>query len=224
MSQASLCGQVLNGLPHICAFVDSCDQQYDILLPFLRQGLECNDRLLNLVSPEHHADHLMRLGAAGIDVAGLVTAGRLVLHCFEDTYLKDGCFSADRMLSLLEDAFASARSDGYDQLRGFGEMDWALSGLPGTEKLVEYEARVNHLAAKFNDVLVCVYDVNKFTGRVLADILSTHPKVILGATIYENPYYLPPEVFLKYLQTRQRLHARATLARSPANRGLTPIS
>lgn len=211
---ASICGEPLHGLMHICAFVDSREQQYEILLPFLRQGLECNDCLLTVVSPENHADHVVRLHAAGIDTGALAPAGQLMLHTFEDTYLKDGFFSADRMLGLLEGALAGARSAGFRALRGFGEMDWALCGLPGTEELVEYEARINYIVPKFNDPLVCVYDVNKFSGRVITDILSTHPKVIMGGKIYENPYYMHPDVFLKHLATRKQVHAHANFTLS----------
>lgn len=210
MSQATLCGQPLHGLKHICAFVDSREQQYEILLPFLKQGLECNDCVLNIVAPEHYANHVLRLRDAG---GALAPQGRLRLHTFEDTYLKDGYFSADRMLGMLEASLAGAREAGFPGLRGFGEMHWALSGLPGTEELVEYEARVNELAPRFNDPIVCVYDINRFSGRVVTDILSTHPKVILGGRIYDNPYYLPPNQFLKHLEVRRQLHAQARFNR-----------
>lgn len=209
MSQATICGQPLTGLKHICAFVDSREQQYEILLPFLKEGIECEDCVLNIVAPEHYANHVLRLRAAGIDVGALAPAGRLRLHTFEDTYLKDGYFSADRMVGLIEAALAGAREAGFPALRGFGEMHWALSGLPGTEELVEYEARVNYLAPRFNDPLVCVYDINRFSGRVVTDILSTHPKVILAGRIYDNPYFLPPEQFLKHLELRRHVRAQA---------------
>lgn len=214
MSAASICGEPLHGLMHICAFVDSREQQYEILLPFLKEGLERNDCLLNVVSPQHYANHVLRLREAGINAGTLAPAGQLLLHTFEDTYLKDGYFAADRMLGVLEGALAGARQAGFRALRGFGEMDWALSGLPGTEELVEYEARVNYIAPKFNDPLVCIYDVNKFSGRVIIDILSTHPKVILGGRVYENPYYMHPDRFLKHLATRKQVRAHANFALS----------
>lgn len=45
---------------------------------------------------------------------------------------------------------------------------------------------------------VCVYDLNLFSGRVIGDILGCHPKVILGGRVHENPYYLPPDEFLRF--------------------------
>jgi hypothetical protein len=223
----TLCGKPLEGSLHVCAFVDSRDQQYELLLPFLREGMNCEECLLNIVAPENRADHVERLMQGGIDADALVAEARLLLLSFEDTYLKDGCFSADRVLGMIEEAMANAKRDGFPALRGFGEMHWALSGLPGTEQLMEYEARVNYLAPQFEAPLICVYDVSKFSGRVVMDILSTHPKVIMGGQIFDNPYYMEPDVFLRYLAARKtiRAHARnqsAPLHIAPSPRPFSP--
>jgi hypothetical protein len=173
----TLCGKPLDGLLHVCAFVDSRDQQYEILLPYLREGMNCEECLLNIVAPENRADHVERLMDGGIDADEAVANGRLLLLDFQDTYLKDGCFSADRVLGMIQDALTNSKREGFSALRGFGEMHWALSGLPGTDELIEYEARVNYLAPQFEAPLICVYDVSKFSGRVIMDILSTHRRV-----------------------------------------------
>jgi hypothetical protein len=215
MRKVTLCGEPLDGLMHVCAFVDSREQQYQILLPFLREGLECRDCLLNIVAPERRADHVLRLRGAGIEAGPLSGTGQLNLLTFEDAYLKDGYFCVDRMLAMVEGALEGARSAGFGALRGFGEMDWALSSLPGTEELIEYESRVNYIIPRFNDPLVCVYDVNKFSGRVVTDILSTHPKVILSGKIYDNPYYMHPDKFLAYLKARKDVRERVRDLRDP---------
>jgi hypothetical protein len=211
----TLCGKPLDGLLHVCAFVDSREQQYEILLPFLREGMNCEECLLNIVAPEHRAEHVERLQDGGIDSDELVADGRQKLLGFEDTYLKDGRFSADGMLATIEEAMASIKREGFPALRGFGEMDWAVSGLPGTEQLIEYEARLNYLVPQFDASLVCVYDVSKFSGRLMMDVLSTHPKVIMGGQIFENPYYMEPEVFLKYLAERKTIRAHARNQSAP---------
>lgn len=217
MRKITICGEALNGPTHMCAFVDSREQQYEILLPFLREGLECRECLLNIVAPERRADHVLRLRGAGIDPGALSGAGQLQLLTFDDAYLKDGYFSAERMLAMVEAALEGARSAGFSGMRGYGEMDWALTGLPGTEELIEYESRVNHIIPRFNDPLVCVYDVNKFSGRVVTDILSTHPKVILGGRIYDNPYYMHPDKFLRYLKSRKQVRELAREIRQPGS-------
>jgi len=200
--KATLCGKPLQGLMHTCAFVDSREEEYELLIPFLKEGIDCGCRVLTIVDEENRADHDRRLEHGA--VVG-ERDGQLSVHGFKDTYLQEGCFSADRMLALIESVLDEADGAGYPAVRGFGEMAWALTGLPGTEQLLEYEARVNYLAPKMRNPLVCIYDVNRFSGRVLMDILNTHPKVILAGQVHDNPYYMPPDVYLKHLDERRRL-------------------
>ena len=81
-------------------------------------------------------------------------------------------------------------------------MEWALKNLPGTDELIEYEARVNFLAPSHNCSIICTYDLNKFSGRAIADILATHPYVIMNGRLHNNPYVVPPVEYLAKLIKR----------------------
>jgi hypothetical protein len=37
-----------------------------------------------------------------------------------------------------------------------------------------------------------MYDLDRFGGELLFSTLKTHPKVLVGGLIHENPYYIPP--------------------------------
>ena len=45
-------------------------------------------------------------------------------------------------------------------------------------------------------MILCLYDLDRFDGDVLVDILKTHPKVLVGGMVLDNPYYLEPAEFL----------------------------
>ncbi|HWQ34300.1 MAG TPA: hypothetical protein VNQ79_15740 [Blastocatellia bacterium] len=47
-----------------------------------------------------------------------------------------------------------------------------------------------------------MYDPARFGAGIVMDILRTHPLVIIGGTLYENSFYLPPDQFLRELQER----------------------
>jgi len=47
------------------------------------------------------------------------------------------------MISLLITETEKAVAQGYPALRMTGEMTWVLRGLPGSERLLEYEAKLN---------------------------------------------------------------------------------
>jgi hypothetical protein len=49
---------------------------------------------------------------------------------------------------------------------------------------------------------VCSYDVTTFSASVVMDILRTHPQVIVGGILRENPFYVPPDEFLRELGAR----------------------
>lgn len=188
----------------MCAFVDSRDEQFDILMPFLREGFAQPDQMICIMDEANAGDYRCRCQQAGIDLAAHEASGKAPVLRFENSYLQEGRFSVDRMIDLIRKCVEDSRKSGYPRIRGFGEMHWALRDLPGTDELIEYECRINEVWDQHPEPMVCVYDVNKFSGRVLMDILATHPKAILGGKIVENPYYQEPEEFLASYRSRRR--------------------
>jgi len=85
-------------------------------------------------------------------------------------------------------------------------MEWLFLDKPAVTNLVEYEARLNHLLSKYNDAVICNYDLYKFSASGAMDIMRTHQLVIIGGLLF----YVPPEQFLD--EMRQRRSARMTVA------------
>lgn len=189
---------------HACAFVSSRDEQYDIVLPYLHDGLLGNAHIVTLVGQANLADHLIRLRSAGMDAKRLAQLGRLTLATAEETFRRDGTATPASILAHWERRIDEAQRSGFSAVRGFSEMDWALAALRRTDELLEYEARVNFLALKLINPVVCVYDVNKVSGRLVMDILRTHPKVIIGARLHENPHFVSPRAYLAELGARRQ--------------------
>lgn len=200
----TLCGEVHTAPMHICGFFDSEDERYEVILPYLKEGLEGNDEVLNILESTSHADHCERLEQAGISVKEKLEKSQLKVLSADETYLKGGSFAADRMYKLVEEALVGAKEAGYDSIRACGDMTWALRNIAGTDELIEYEARLNELTPKHSCSLICMYDVNRFSGRALADVLATHPYVILNGKIHKNPHYIEPIEFLPTLLKRQK--------------------
>jgi PAS domain S-box-containing protein len=81
-------------------------------------------------------------------------------------------------------------------LRVTGEMSWALQGLPGSERLIEYEAKLNGFFPGSKSLAICQYDRQRFAPELLLDVLTTHPIAAIGTQVYDNFYYIPPAEFL----------------------------
>ena len=200
----TLCGETFTGPLHICAFFDSREEQYEILLPWLKEGITNNEEVLTILAGDAHEDHYTRLSHAGIPVEKALATKQLKVVATEDTYLHGGNFAAERMFNTVEQALIDAQTGPYKKFRGCGDMEWALKNLPGTDELIEYEARLNLLTPKHDCSILCSYDINRFSGKAIADILATHPHVIMNGKIHKNPHFVEPVEFLGRLLKRPR--------------------
>lgn len=199
---ATVCGHSLTHAAHICAFFDSERQEYDCLVPYFEEGLARGEQVVTIRDAKHCGGHVAKLRTAGrFAVDDAVASNHLRVVASEETYLQDGVFEVDRMYRMIETTLLEARDKGM-RVRTCGDMSWALRELPGTDELMEYESKVNDLLTEHDCTLMCVYDINKFSGRAVMDVLATHPTVLMGDRIYENPYYVPPAEYLKTVMKR----------------------
>jgi hypothetical protein len=199
----NLCGEPLRGLQHVCAFFDSRDEQYEILNPYFRDGLENGDEVVTIVESAFHDEHRRRMADGGISVDACVDSGQLKILASEESYLRDQVFVAERMLSTLAGVLGNAGRGGHRTVRAMGDMEWVWKNLPVTDELMVYEARVNQLAADHDCTLLCAYDINRISGRVLTDVLATHTHVIMNGKVHTNPYYLDPVSYLRKVALRR---------------------
>jgi hypothetical protein len=187
---------------HACAFFSSRDEEYRTLLPFVRDGLQRREKAFHIVDPALKDDHCSRLTAAGIDVPSVETQGQLEVRVWEEAYLRDGYFDQNRMLSLIQEVLDAGRR-AFPLTRLIAHMEWALTAHAGVADIVEYESRLNHVLPKYDDPVICTYDTSKFGGEMIVAMMRTHPVVIVGGAVHENPFYTPPDVFLKQLKNNR---------------------
>jgi hypothetical protein len=198
----TLAGRSVPSNQHVCAFFNSKEEEYRVLLPFFKEGFERGERVLQIVDPAQRPAHLKRLAEAGIAVDEVERKGQLDVLRWQDAYLRDGRFDQDGMLELVEQVLNDSKARGFPLTRAVGNMEWSLEERPGVDDIVEYESRLNQLLNKHGDTVVCVYDLSKFNATVVMDIMRTHPMVIIGGILQENPFYAPPEELLKELHAR----------------------
>jgi hypothetical protein len=207
---AQFTGSVFGPYRHICAFFNSIDEQHRVLLPFITDGFADGDKAYHYVDPERREEHLSWLAEAGIDVAEAMSAGQLEVRPWQDSTLRGGRFDLDTWLSTFEEVLQSGPAAGYGQTRFFGHMEWALADLPGTENLMAYEIRVNYVIPKYEDTVICAYDLTKFGASAVLDALRTHPAVIIGGLLQENPFYVSPDQLLSEIRERRSARKSAS--------------
>jgi hypothetical protein len=129
---------------------------------------------------------------------------------WEEAYLQDGHFDCQRQLSLIEGLLIDGKAKGFARTRVMGGAEWAMSDRPGVREFIEYECRLNYLLSDREDPVCCLYDITKFNASLIMDALRIHPAVIIGGILHENPFYIPPDEFLRELKERENDHG-ATL-------------
>lgn len=181
---------------HLCLIFDTREEQLAAAVPFISSGLQRGERCLYVLDDESTADFMERLRLEGIDTEQALRTGGLTMLTAGDVYLKGGSFDPDRMISFLCDAAEATLRAGYKALRAAGEMTWALRGARGSEKLFEYEAKLNRFFSEHNALALCQYDRRRFSPELIKKVIETHPLVIYGGVLCRNVYYVPPEELL----------------------------
>ncbi len=195
-SSFRLANEAIRRHRHLCAFFSSQQDQYDFLLPFIKEGFDCGERGFHIIDPNRLEQHRKHLVASGIPVEDLETGGRLEVRTWQQAYLREDVFDQHAMLALIEEVLREGGSRGVQLTRLVANMEWALLDKPGVDDLVEYESRLNYVLPKYEDPVICTYDLSKFGAGIVMDILRTHPVAIIGGLVHENPFYVPPDEFL----------------------------
>jgi hypothetical protein len=209
-SPISLAGSQLGETRHVCAFFNSDEEEYRVLLPFIKDGLKSGDKAVHVLNPEQRQDHLRRLVAAGIDPAAAEQSGQLELRTNTEVYLPDGRFHQDRMLAVFEQLASGNAPGGFPLSRICCRMDWAVQDRSHVDDVIEFEARVNEVWLHHDDAVICTYHLGQFGGDAVIDIMRTHPLVIVGGILQHNPFFVPPDEFLREFRQRRAGRSRST--------------
>lgn len=196
-------GSHIDQTRHVCAFFNSLDEEYRVLLPFIKDGFQCGHKAIHIVNPDQRQDHFQRLVEAGIDAAAAQQSGQLELRANTDVYLPDGRFDPDRMIAAFEQLASGNTTGEFPLNRICCRMDWSAAAGSQFDDVIEFESRVNDVWNRHEDAVICTYHLGQFGGDAVIDIMRTHPMVVIGGMLQENPFYIPPDEFLQEFRQRR---------------------
>ena len=180
---------------HICGLYRGDLQRDQVLIPFLEAGLAAGDKCLCVVDGTDPTK-IVRTLEARLDASAVVDSKQLEVIRASDMYLRSGGFSADEVIGAWKAAMSDVMYDGrFDAVRAV--ETWSRRDVvPDTEELLVLESEMNRYLPLFPQVVVCLYDIDRFGGGIIIDLLKTHPRVLVGEVLLENPYYLAPDELL----------------------------
>lgn len=196
---------------HLCCFYESDEEFKKIMIPFIKQGLMQGEKVIYIVDANTKETIVNYLLEDKVDANQYLSKGQLQILPVDQAYMKDGIFDPDKMIELLESETQKAVQEGFSALRVTGEMTWALRGLPGSERLIEYESKLNKFFPGSRALAICQYDMRMFKPDILMDALATHPLAIIKGELLDNPNFIPPSEFLS------KEKAQSVLSNSLAN-------
>lgn len=184
------CRDRFNEGTHMCLVFRDETHRRKIVSKFVESGLLDDERVFYFADTAELSDVAAWLAALEVDVEPFLSGGSFTVDSAVSTYCPDGSFLPDRMYGTVKEAYNSSCASGYGRSRVTGEMSWALRGLPGSERLMEYESGINEVLKTHPITAMCQYDAGKFSGELIFQALQVHPYMVMDGQLVHNPYYL----------------------------------
>src|SRR5438128_12698803 len=80
---------------HVCAFFHGVEEEYRVLLPFVKEGLAGGEKALHIIDPKLRDEHVQRLSSGGVDVPSVEKNGQFELHHSHAGLLRNGPYPMD---------------------------------------------------------------------------------------------------------------------------------
>jgi hypothetical protein len=161
------------------------DGEFERGVRFLELGIADESQSCVLFGHDEANDRVLQiLRRTGRDLDRIIGEGRLIILRRES--------SAPATLASIDAAFSKAMGKGATAIRYLGNLGMGQAPLPGrgADEVVELESAATLLADRYPSVIVCMYDINTVSGRLVLDGgFGAHPLAVCRGALRQNPYY-----------------------------------
>jgi len=158
---------------HICLFYQTKQDLYDILMPYIRTGLENGEFCLLLTSQPLDAESVKKkLDASIPGLDGYLDKGQLEIVDGMKFYFKNNKFDGRGAQKNAAARLTRALGLKYDGMRIFGEASWFRKA--GWQNLLEYEKTVDRHIGKSRILAVCAYPLDTCRTTEFTDMICIH--------------------------------------------------
>jgi hypothetical protein len=187
---------------HICLIYDNEEQRKKIVSEYLAEGIRKGEIVSYFTDKTNYETVLSWLSDQGINLPESDETPSFKIADADKAYCPNGSFEPEKMIERSKKRYKVAKEAGFCGSRASGEMSWALKGIPGSERIFEYESLLNAFKEDFPHSGMCQYDSRLFDGATLLKILQVHPYVIAHGQVVQNPYYIKPSDFKSILLSK----------------------
>ncbi len=175
---------------HACMVFDSDEQRREVAAGYMAAGIRNRERVRYFA--DRTPPEMVRgwMAERGIAVPEAEAGGGFAIVPAAEAYCAGGSHEPEATIGAIKKGYQIAQAGGFTASRVCAEMSWALRGLPGSERFLEYEALLNRIDVPFPHTGMCQYDARLFDGATLFKVLSVHPFMVAQGQIVHNPYYV----------------------------------
>jgi DNA-binding CsgD family transcriptional regulator len=203
---------------HLGLFYDAEPDLRRVQLKFLRPAIDDPRQGIVLFGPPGVATAMLRHLEAdlGRSLDDEVANGRILIAQTDS--------DPDQLLENIREALAAVAAKGHAIIRFFADVKWGAPGFPLPEDALWVESRVNDILADTGALVVCAYDVSQLPDKALIlGGLQTHPIMVIGDWLSENPNYLAPADYLRAFLLQLHPDEPAGVAPTESQRDEPPI-
>ncbi len=183
---------------HICGLYENEQERDDILFGYFAQGMKDGDQNVYCPCERTREDFIAKFSARHTKYAHQCSdANCISFPTAKSLYYPEGTFCPHQMDKNLNALYADSQRHGRRNIRASAEMVWALEAIPGANHLMAYESRLNYFIPGKPWVSICLYNIGRFDGKTIMQVLQTHPFTINKGVITRNPFYRDPDLWLK---------------------------
>lgn len=158
---------------HFCHFYKTKQDLIDILVPYLKAGLESNEFCMWVTSePLMVAEAQAAMRGAVKDFDKYLRQGQIEIIPYNEWYLLGGTFDDDRVFAGWVSKLEQALARGYDGLRLTGNTFWLEQ--EHWRAFTEYEAWVNSVIGKYRMLALCAYCLDRCDSAAVIDVVQNH--------------------------------------------------
>lgn len=165
----TVAGRAIEAPSHLCAFYDSDASRLRLSAPLLQEGLLAGEPCLLIANGDVLDQYLDRLGRVpGLDLDAAIASRRFTIP-------ETPGRTVDEAVRFWEQALWAAVETGAPVIRAVGEMVSERERFISEAEMLAYEAAISLTLKRFPIVVICQYDVRRFSGQALFSALRAHP-------------------------------------------------
>ncbi len=158
---------------HLCQFYQTKEDLIDILVPYLKAGLENNEFCMWVTSePLRVEDAKKSLKKVVKKLDDYIKKGQIEILDASQWYTKSGKFEPDKVLEGWVEKEKEALKRGFSGLRLTGNTFWLDKR--DWRNFADYEAVVNNVIGKYRMIAICSYSLDKCGVSEVIDVMNRH--------------------------------------------------